>query len=207
MANYSKQTNGTTVRYKEGSKFVAADAVPQNIKDALANAPDGTQVDELGDVVDPTTESDEGSEDENLPTKPAEQDTSTADEGQGDDQSEDQQGNEEEDSDASEEDSAPVPPAAPAPAPAAPKTKDAEDAQKAADAKKSTGTSRAKKSDTYIGGMGFPARDGKTLSILSDVPHEIVKNVGGIVVPLTNEEYKNASDVDIIERLKELGKI
>ena len=66
---------------------------------------------------------------------------------------------------------------------------------------------RKKAAKTEMGGMGFPARNGKTLSILSDVPHETIRSVAGIIVPLTNEEYKTKGDAEIIERLKELGKI
>ena len=55
--------------------------------------------------------------------------------------------------------------------------------------------------------MGFPAAKGKTLSVFSDVPHETVKNIGGIMVPLTIKEYAEKTDAEIIEKLKELGKI
>lgn len=195
MAQYTKKTDANGgVRYKDGSKFVGKDNVPENVKAALDEQPEGTVLDELGDVVDPTTDTDEGSGDDDTVvnnTPPAEDDTtvddqatddSTEDEGAGDD-GEDDEEDEAED------------PATPAPAPA-PKP-------------------RASRAKTEIGGMGFPAKDGKTLSIFSDVPHETVKNVGGIMVPLTNLELTGdaskgimpKNDAEIIEKLKKLGKV
>lgn len=190
MAQYSKVVSGDTTRYKDGGKFVKADDVPQNVKDALDTNPEGTVVDELADVVDPSTETDEGSGDDPDVTPPAPADDTTVadDEGAGDDGEED---TEEDDS----TDDTTTPPAAPAPRPAA--------------------KPRASRAKTEIGGMGFPAKNGKTLSIFSDKPHETIKNVGGIMVPLTmvelNGDVANGvepkNDAEIIERLKELGKL
>lgn len=168
MAQYTKATDDNgTVRYKDGTKFVKGADVSDAVKEALAAAPEGTIIDELGEVVDPSTESDEGTEDEVLPViQPAVEDTTSVEPETSEDEPEEE-------------------PEAPAPAPAP--------------------ATRKKKYE--IGGMGFPALKGKTLSILSDVPHETVKNVGGILVPLTLEEYQTKGDAEIIERLKELGKI
>ena len=156
MATYSKVTdaNGTT-RYKDGAKFVKADDVPENVKTALGEQPDGTQLDELGDPIDPSTESDE-SEDEDAPTTndtPADDDT-TADE------------------------------TSPAPAPEAVETVPQTDE-----------------------GMGFKRSKGKTLSVFSNKPHETVKNVAGVMVPMTVEEYNTKTDAEIVEKLKSLGKL
>lgn len=187
MAQYTKSTgdNGS-VRYKDGGRFVKADDVPANIKEALDANPEGTAVDELGEVVDPSTDTDEGTgDDEEVQTAPpvtddtTDADESTEDEGAGDDGEED---DEEE----------PEAPAAPTPAP-----------KKRSAAK------------TETGNMGFPAKNGKTLSIFSDKPHETVKNVGGILVPLTlaelNGDVANGvepkTDTEIIEKLKKLGKL
>lgn len=190
MAQYTKKTDDNgAVRYKDGSKFVGKDNVPENIKEALDANPEGTIIDELGDVVDPTTDTDEGTgDDDSVPTNtpPAEDDSTVDDESTEDEGSEDDEADEDDESD--EE------PAAPAPKPAARK-------------------SGAKKQE--IGGMGFPAKDGKTLSIFSNVPHETVKNVGGIMVPLTNVELTGdaskgilpKTDTEIIEKLKKLGKV
>jgi hypothetical protein len=184
MAQYTKVVNGDSVRYKDGGKFVKADDVPQNIKDTLEKAPQGTVVDELGDIVDPSTETDEGSgDDESVPTAtpPVEDDTTTEDESTEDDESDEDEADDEEET----QEEAPAPKAR---------------------------TSRAK---TEIGGMGFPAKNGKTLSIFSDKPHETVKNVGGIMVPLTlvelNGDRANGvepkTDTEILEKLKKLGKV
>lgn len=186
MAQYTKSTgdNGS-VRYKDGGKFVKADDVPANIKEALEQNPEGTVVDELGDVVNPETDSDEGTGDDPdlTPTTPP------ADDSAADDADQDGAGDDGEEDDEEEE------PETPAPAPAPRK--------------------RASRAKTEVGGMGFPAKDGKTLSIFSDRPHETVKNVGGILVPLTLEELQGDSakgveaktDAEIIEKLKELGKL
>lgn len=185
MAQYTKATDANgTVRYKDGTQFVGKANLPQNILTALDENPEGTVIDELGEVVDPTTETDEGSEDENLPTKPAETESETSVEDDATEEETEEETQEEETEEESEtEEEAPAP--APAPAPAAP-------------------SSRAKKE---VGGMGFPAAKGKTLSIFSDVPHETVKNIGGVLAPLTHEEYATKTDAEIIIRLKELGKI
>ena len=165
MAQYSKVTdaNGTT-RYKDGSKFVKADDVPATVKSALESSADGTVVDELGEPVNPETDSDE-SEDEDAPTSndtPSDDDT-TADEPTNLDND---------------------------PASAEPVPQDEE-------------------------GMGFKRSKGKTLSIFSNKPHETVKNVAGVMVPLTLEEATgNAqkdiapkSDAEIIAKLKQLKKL
>lgn len=181
MAQYTKATdNNGVVRYKDGTKFVKGADVSDAVKEALAAVPEGTIIDELGDVVDPSTESDEGTEDEVLSVKQTQTEDTTSVEPETTTEPE-----------TAEEEETPtepetVPEAEPeAPAPVV-----------------------AKKEVKYeVGGMGFPALNGKTVSIFSDVPHETVKNISGILVPLTNEEYQTKSDVEIMVRLKELGKI
>jgi len=56
-------------------------------------------------------------------------------------------------------------------------------------------------------GMGFPRIDGKTVDIFNSKPHEVVKYIGGLMVPLTEENYKTKTDAEIIEKLKALGKL
>jgi hypothetical protein len=154
MATYSKEQNGPVPRYKLGEEYIKAGDLPKGVKEALKDAPAGTQVDELGEVVDPTTDIDE-SEDESAPTKEETQseDESTAD-----------------------EEEVVTPPSV---------------------------------NDTPQSspGMGFKRVDGKTVSIFSNVPHTAVKNISGIMVPLTDEEYKTKSDGEIIAKLKKLGKL
>lgn len=161
MASYSKMTseNGT-VRYKDGNKFVAADKVSDQAKSALEEQPEGTQVDELGDVIDPSTETDD-SEDEDAPTNTNE-DEDTAD-------------------DEPAEEEAPATAAVP---------QDEE-------------------------GFGFPRRNGKTTSIFSNKPHEVVRYVSGVMVPLTRLEAEGdpandvapKSDAEIIAKLKKMKKL
>lgn len=64
-------------------------------------------------------------------------------------------------------------------------------------------------------GMGFPRKNGKTVSVVSGKPHETVRNVAGVMVPLTLEEavgnstkgVEPVSDVELIGKLKKLGKL
>lgn len=154
MATYSKEQNGPVPRYKLGKDFVKAGDLPKAVKEALKDAPSGTQVDELGDVIDPLTELDE-SEDESAPTK---------EETQAEDESTD-------------EDEVVETPAS---------------------------LNDTPQSDP---GMGFKRVGGKTVSIFSNEPHTAVKNVGGIMVPLTEAEYKTKTDAEIIAKLKKLGKM
>ena len=56
-------------------------------------------------------------------------------------------------------------------------------------------------------GMGYKRVKAKTVSIFSNKPHETVKNVAGVMVPLTLEEYESKTDAEIIEQLRKLKKI
>jgi hypothetical protein len=57
-------------------------------------------------------------------------------------------------------------------------------------------------------GMGFPRVDGKTVDIFDGkTPHTHVKPVAGFMVPLSAENFANKSDVEIMQKLKDLGKI
>lgn len=74
-------------------------------------------------------------------------------------------------------------------------------------------TQRGSAQDTD--GMGFPRKKGKTVSVISGKPHEAVRNVAGVMVPLTMEEAVGdsnkgivpVSDAEVIEKLKKLGKL
>lgn len=180
MAQYSKATdaNGTT-RYKDGNKFVKADDVPENVKTVLGDAADGTVVDELGDPVNPETDTDEGTSDESAP---------------GPDDSAD----DESDADEDEQD---VPPSPDRPAeqtaPAKPR--------KPAPARQTQVETPPVEQDEE--GMGFKRSKGKTLSVFSNKPHETVRNYNGIMVPMTHEEYETKTDAEVGAKLRELGKI
>lgn len=66
---------------------------------------------------------------------------------------------------------------------------------------------RRKASSSDEEGMGFPRKNGKTVSIFSNKPHETVRNVGGVMVPLTHEEYASKTDAEIQAKLRKLGKL
>jgi hypothetical protein len=186
MAKYTKeskeQDGKTVVRYKDGKKYVDGKDVPEPVRAALNDVPEGTILDELGDRFDPETETDE-SEDETPPTTP-----------DGDDTDEDE-------SDADEEEQAKPaqkPAEKPAPKPKATKSQ----------------TRRKAASDTEDGeddpddGMGFPRVNGKTVDLFDGkTPHTHVKNVAGFIVPLSRQSYDTRTEAEIIDRLKELGKL
>lgn len=77
--------------------------------------------------------------------------------------------------------------------------------------------SRRSKADADIEeGMGYPRdKQGKTLSIFSNKPHETVRNVGGVMVPLTFDEaignprteVAPKTDSEIQEKLRKLGRL
>lgn len=55
-------------------------------------------------------------------------------------------------------------------------------------------------------GMGFPRQNGKTVDIFDGkTPHTHVKLVGGLTVPLSQENYRVKTEGQILARLKELG--
>lgn len=57
-------------------------------------------------------------------------------------------------------------------------------------------------------GMGFKRINGKTVDIFDGkTPHDAVRYVGGLMVPLTKENFTTKSDAEILARLKKLGKL
>lgn len=202
MANYSKETkqeNGKeVVRYKDGKKYVDGKDVPENVRSALNEVREGTVVDELGDEVEmyngkPLAT---GSiTDEKAPTK----DDLDADDDDDDDSDDDtpQKGNKTpDDTDVIDDD---------------PNQKKQE---KAAQKSKPAAKPRSRKQasddsdDDDVDGMGFPRKNGKTVDIFdSKTPHTHVKPVAGLMVPLSEENFNTKSDTQIMERLREMGKI
>lgn len=180
MAKYtkvsSKDPSGkTVVRYKDGKNYVDGKDVPEVVRTGLNEVKEGTILDELGDVFDPETDSDE-SEDEQAPTGSEEDDAS-----------------EEDDSDLDEQET---------PAPKPPKP-----AAKKAVRNRSTASDDDADDGSGEEGMGFPRVNGKTVDIFDGkTPHTHVKNVGGHMVPLSKENYDTKTDVEILQRLKKLGK-
>ena len=54
-------------------------------------------------------------------------------------------------------------------------------------------------------GMGFPRVKGYTVDIFDGkTPHTHVRNVNGLMVPLSEENYKTKTDTEIISKLKDL---
>jgi len=54
-------------------------------------------------------------------------------------------------------------------------------------------------------GMGFPRVNGKTVDIFDgQTPHTHLKNVGGLMVPLSAQNFRTKSDGQILTRLREL---
>lgn len=181
MSKYTKTTTTVdgkqTVQYMDGKNPVDGKDVPEVVRTALNEVKEGTIIDELGDVFDPETDIDE-SGDESANEATTDDDDISEDELDEDEDQDDQQ----------------------APAPKTP--------EKPA-AKPRTTRSR-KNSDDGSGeeGMGFPRVNGKTVDIFDGkTPHTHIKNVAGFVVPLSEESFNTKTDVEIMEKLKELGKI
>ena len=56
-------------------------------------------------------------------------------------------------------------------------------------------------------GFGFKRLNGKTVDIFNDQPHETIKFVEGLTVPLTMDNYEKKTDAEILAKLKKLGKV
>jgi hypothetical protein len=57
-------------------------------------------------------------------------------------------------------------------------------------------------------GMGFKRVDGKTVDVFDGkTPHDAVRYVGGLMVPLSKENFEKKTDAEILARLKKLGKL
>jgi len=55
-------------------------------------------------------------------------------------------------------------------------------------------------------GMGFPRVDGKTVDIFDKkTPHTHVRNVQGVMVPLSEENYNTKTDAEVMDQLAKLG--
>jgi hypothetical protein len=56
-------------------------------------------------------------------------------------------------------------------------------------------------------GMGFPRRNGSTVDVFDGkTPHTHVRNVGGLMVPLSEENYNKKTDSEIQKQLDKLRK-
>jgi len=55
-------------------------------------------------------------------------------------------------------------------------------------------------------GFGWPRKGGKTVDLFDgETPHTHVRSVGGYIVPLSAESYRTKTDVQIEQRLRDLG--
>lgn len=189
MAKYtkevSKQGDKEVVRYKNGSDYVETSKVPTNVVNALKSAKPGVAVDELGDYINPETDTDE-SEDEDAPDQ-------------------DDELNQDDETDEDEEQDEPTPrPAKPRqtrkPRNNNPDVDLDEDNQVPQD-EEGMGFKR-------VGGKTVDIFDGKT-------PHTVVRNIAGVMVPLSQvsafgdakNDIEPKTDAEIIEKLKKLGKL
>lgn len=90
-------------------------------------------------------------------------------------------------------------------APAAPQIDDADDVD---DESGIDDEIVAPKANLQEEGMGFKRVNGKTVDIFDGkTPHDAVRFVGGLTVPVTKDNYTSKTDTEILEQLKKLGKI
>lgn len=69
-------------------------------------------------------------------------------------------------------------------------------------------TARVRAAEQSPEGMGYPMVNGKTVDIFDmKTPHTEVRYVNGHTVPLSEKNYKTKSVEQIIQRLREIGKI
>lgn len=204
MAQYTKVSKNGQVRYMLDGAPVRAAEVPTEVKDALAAVKDGQPVDESGNTV----ESGDGVEGGNNNAPTPNNEKTDDDESDEDDASED---DEEDDKEEPTSD-----PAAPAP-PANPKSeklaKDAKalNAKKAKESEKADAEPQQNPVDSGLkqdeAGMGFPRKNGYTADIFDiNVPHTHVRNVNGLMVPLSENNYRTKTDAEIMRQVEELRK-
>ena len=227
MAEYKKVNGGNgTTRYQKDGKWVSAADVPAEARQTLQSAGFNTPVDDDGNLVeegdglegasaktnaaadadDESDEDEDASLDESTEDEESDEDETDEDADEEteeeDDESETDESDESEEEEEGENDHTPDPGATPiAPTPKAAKAVKAARSRKKAKAERLM-PGQVPQSDP---GMGFPRKDGKTLSIFSKQPHTHVRNVNGVMVPLTKEEYENRTDAEIMHELSKLG--
>lgn len=185
MAEYTKETvkqddGSEVVRYKDGKNYVPTNKVPTNVVNALEGADDSTKVDELGDLIDPSTQTDDSSDDD--------------------------------DPNATEDDTTPAPKT---PSKSQTRRRAASRRKAAADPEDNVEYEDDEDGNPQEVGMGWPRKNGKTVDIFTGEPHETVRNVQGVLVPLTHanatgdekRDIEAKTDAEIIDKLKELGRL
>lgn len=201
-----------TMRYRLNKQFIAADKVPDHVKEAITL---DNFVDENGIVVvdqkveeaKQLTLEEQEELDKKEPESPEDQPTESQEGATPDGQTDDN-------TPESSESTTSTPPPAPevgaeildegadTPADVAP--------QKAiSERKKSTPRQEPKfisKVPQSHPGMGFPRVNGKTVDIFDGItPHTKIKLIGGHAVPLSEESFKSRTEAEIEKRLRELG--
>ena len=191
------------MRYRMDKKFISADKVPENVREAITL---DNIVDENGIVI--------------VDQKVAEAKELSPEE-QADLDKENTNTNPDATPDESADPTTETPndkTSTPPPAPEVNTNEDeADDEELAAPAPKKAVSARAKpaarpepkflsKTPQSHPGMGFPRVNGKTVDIFDGVtPHTKLKLVGGHTVPLSEESFKTRSEAEIERKLKELG--
>lgn len=182
------------VRYRnvDENKFVGVGKLPKGVEKALENSESITVGDD-GKIVDAPVasaqaddtapdNSPEGSDNDTPPAPTASEEPANEDPDEDDGLEDEPAPTKEEDADDEEDD-------------------EAEDPAKPslAELSKPEGKSRE--------GFGYPVVKGKTVDIFDlKTPHEVVKYVGGLTVPLTKKNYDEKSDAEIYERVQKLRK-
>ena len=199
MADYEKVVDDKgVVRYKLDGKFVKGSEVPEDVKSDLENAKSAQDLNQ-GDPVP-------GQGKQEVPDTSASEPTEgTPDVRGGDILAPDAPG--------IREDEKPGGPQEPTSvqatlAPAIDSADDVDD-ESGEDVEEQDRAARlAAGRDQDEAGMGFKRVKGKTVDIFDNkTPHTRVRFVAGVMVPLSQENFENKSDGEIIEQLRKLKKI
>lgn len=200
MAEFKKTSNG---RYMKDGKLVSADNVPADALETLEATDVGTVVDEKGLEVsdDADTESapgpvndsdadDEDEDDSDLDEQDEDVEADKADDTSDEDEDESEDEDEEEDETPTQQEQAKA-------------NKPAARRAKSRFQQTQIQPQATPQSDP---GMGFPRKNGKTLDAFDGkTPHTHVRNVNGIMVPLTEKNYHEKTDAEILKQLDKLG--
>lgn len=180
--NYTKTIEDGKAVYRLGNKVIKPTEMPEEVKAALSASKPGTQVDMDGNTV----EQGDGSENDKGKTSESASDSES------------------------------TPPVDPqeevGKAEEAKAAKAAEKSSDEGDVDKSTSEDEGNNPvDSGLqqdeAGMGFPRRKGYTVDIFDlKTPHTHVRNIQGIMVPLSEENFKTKSEAAIMARVNELRK-
>lgn len=205
----AKKDGGETIRYTKNNKFVKAAEVPEEVQESLSVLSEGAVVDQTGaevevEQVDEAAEAAAKAVADAQPSTPKELDKAAA-KGAAPDVEPDEVPV------TTREDETPGGPQEPVvAAPLIPiDTADDVDDESGVDVEEQARANRAAFAQDQDGeGMGFPRKNGKTVDVFDGkTPHTHVRFVANIMVPVSEENFNNRTDGEIIEKLRELGKI